>query len=92
LPNHASFAFRGIDGNELLMHLDLAGIAASSGSACKTGDPEPSEVLLAVGLDREWALGSLRITVGRSTGPSDIDRLLALLPDAIARLRAPVAA
>jgi cysteine desulfurase len=87
LPNHASFVFKGVDGNALLMHLDLAGIAASSGSACKTGDPEPSEVLLALGLSREWALGSLRLTVGRATTREHIDRVLAVLPDIVAKLR-----
>ncbi len=87
LPNHASFVFRGIDGNELLMHLDLAGIAASSGSACKTGDPEPSEVLLALGLTREWALGSLRVTLGRPSTEAEVDQLVSVLPGAIAKLR-----
>lgn len=88
LPNHASFVFQGVNGNDLLMHLDLAGIAASSGSACKTGDPRPSSVLLALGLPPEWALGSLRVTVGRGTTEADVDRLLAVLPGLVARLRA----
>jgi cysteine desulfurase len=88
LPNHASFVLRGMDGNELLMHLDLAGIAVSSGSACKTGDPEPSEVLLALGLPREWALGSLRVTVGRGTTDAHVDRLLDVLPGIVEKLRA----
>lgn len=88
LPNHASFALRGVDGNALLMHLDLAGVAASSGSACKTGDPRPSDVLLACGLTPEWASGSLRLTVGRATTDADIERVLAVLPDLAARLRA----
>jgi cysteine desulfurase len=87
LPNHASFVFRGVDGNALLIHLDMAGIAASSGSACKTGDPEPSEVLLALGLAPEWALGSLRITVGRPTTDADVDRLADVLPRAVATVR-----
>lgn len=87
LPNHASFVFRGVDGNELLMHLDVAGFAASSGSACKTGDPEPSEVLLALGLTPEWALGSLRVTLGRPTTAGEIDRLLAVLPAIVHKLR-----
>lgn len=87
LPNHASFVFAGVDGNELLMHLDLAGIAASSGSACKTGDPEPSEALLALGLTREWALGSLRLTLGRATTEAEIDRLLTVLPGMVAKMR-----
>ncbi len=87
LPNHASFVFRGVDGNELLMHLDLAGFAASSGSACKTGDPRPSAVLLALGLAPDWALGSLRLTVGRQTRLEDVDALLKTLPAIIDRMR-----
>jgi cysteine desulfurase len=88
LPNHASFVIPGIDGNELLMHLDLAGVGASSGSACKTGDPEPSEVLLALGLPRDVALGSLRVTVGRPTTAAHIDRLLGVLPGIVGKMRA----
>ncbi|MDW8328006.1 MAG: cysteine desulfurase family protein [Anaerolineales bacterium] len=88
LPNHASFVFRHVNGNDLLMHLDLAGIAASSGSACKTGDPRPSGVLLALGLEPEWALGSLRITVGRGTTEAHVERLVAVLPKVVEKLRA----
>ncbi|MFN2119304.1 MAG: cysteine desulfurase family protein, partial [Anaerolineales bacterium] len=71
LPNHASFAFRSADGNLLLGLLDAAGFACSSGSACKTGSPEPSEVMAEIGLSREWGLGSLRVTVGKDTMPDD---------------------
>jgi len=88
LPNHASFVFRHVNGNDLLMHLDLAGFAASSGSACKTGDPRPSGVLLALGLEPEWALGSLRITVGRGTTETHVERLVTVLPKVIEKLRA----
>jgi cysteine desulfurase len=87
LPNHASFVFEGIDGNALLMVLDVNGFACSSGSACKTGDPEPSEVLTALGLHRSWALGSLRVTLGERTTPEDIEAFINLLPDLVARLR-----
>ena len=87
LPNHASFVFEGVDGNALLALLDVAGFACSSGSACKTGDPEPSGVLLALGLSRPWALGSLRVTLGAPTTPADIEAFLAALPQAIARIR-----
>jgi cysteine desulfurase len=87
LPNHASFAFRGVDGNALLMHLDVQGIAASSGSACRTGNPEPSEVLLSMGIAPEWALGSLRLTVGRKTPDADIDAALTVIPQAVEKLR-----
>ncbi len=67
LPNHASFVFRGLDSQKLLTLLDIAGYACSSGSACKTGNPAPSEVLLALGLSRELALSSLRVTLGKDT-------------------------
>lgn len=87
LPNHASFVFENVDGNDLLMHLDLAGFACSSGSACKTGSPEPSEVLTAIGHTPQWALGSLRLTLGNATQSSHIEQLLAVLPGLIARIR-----
>jgi cysteine desulfurase len=87
LPNHASFVFEGVDGNLLLMMLDNTGFACSSGSACKTGDPEPSDVLTAIGLPRVWALGSLRITLGRSSNLADVDRLIAALPDLVRQAR-----
>jgi cysteine desulfurase len=87
LPNHASFVLAGVDGNALLAALDLAGFACSSGSACKTGDPEPSSVLLAMGLAPDLALGSLRVTVGRQTTEADIDAFCDSLPKLIARLR-----
>lgn len=92
LPNHASFVFDGIDGNRLLAALDLAGFACSSGSACKTGDPEPSSVLLAVGIPPELALGSLRVTLGWPTTEADIDRFLAALPKLVTALRSRAAA
>lgn len=88
LPNHASFVFEGVDGNSLLMHLDLNGIAASSGSACNTGNPEPSEVLINMGYDRQRALGSLRLTVGQQTTDADIDYVLQVLPQAVEKIRA----
>jgi cysteine desulfurase len=87
MPNHASFVFQGVDGNELLMMLDIEGFACSSGSACKTGDPTPSEVLMALGLPPEWALGSLRITLGTQTTPEEVDAFLAVLPSVIERNR-----
>ena len=87
LPNHASFVFEGVDGNLLLMLLDVAGFACSSGSACKTGDPEPSEVLAALGLSRSWALGSLRVTLGAATTPQEIGALLGVLPELVRKAR-----
>jgi cysteine desulfurase len=87
LPNNASFVFRGADGASLVMALDMAGFAVSSGSACTSGDTEPSHVLLALRIDRETAKGSLRVTVGRATTQSDIDSLIAALPDIVGRVR-----
>jgi cysteine desulfurase len=87
LPHNASFAFRNISGNDLLMHLDLAGIAASSGSACRSGNPRPSATLEALGLAPEWTKGGLRITVGRQNTITDINRLLSVLPKTVMRLR-----
>lgn len=87
LANHASFVFKGVDGNALLMLLDDAGFACSSGSACKTGDPEPSEVLLALGLSPEWALGSLRVTLGSRTTDADIDAFLSALHALVEKAR-----
>jgi cysteine desulfurase len=87
LPNHASFVFKGVDGNELLMMLDIEGFACSSGSACKTGNPEPSEVLSAIGLERDWALGSLRVTLGKDTQPEEIDAFLTTLKACIEKSR-----
>lgn len=88
LPNHVSFVFNQVDGNLLLMHLDRVGFACSSGSACKTGNPEPSDVLLALGLSPKWALGSLRVTLGKHTTPAHIDLLCDNLPSIVSKLRA----
>ncbi|HEY3217800.1 MAG TPA: cysteine desulfurase family protein [Candidatus Limnocylindria bacterium] len=94
LPNNASFVFPGTDGSSLVVALDMEGFAVSSGSACTSGDTEPSQVILALGIDRETAKGSLRVTVGRSTTEADVDAFLAALPGIVSRLRtaAPVTA
>jgi cysteine desulfurase len=87
LPNHASFVFEGVDGNLLLQLLDAEGFACSSGSACKTGNPQPSEVLTAIGFSRNWALGSLRVTLGQSTTPEEVDAFLQSLPNLVRKVR-----
>ncbi len=87
LPNHASFVFRDVDGNLLLQMLDSAGFACSSGSACKTGNPEPSEVITALGYSRDWSLGSLRITLGIDSTPEQIESLLKTLPGLVEKTR-----
>jgi cysteine desulfurase len=88
LAHHASFAFRGVEGESVVLSLDLAGIAASSGAACAEGEPEPSFVLTAMGLPPEWSLGSLRLTLGHANDETDVERVLEVLPRIVERLRA----
>jgi cysteine desulfurase len=77
----------GTDSGTLLMHLDLAGVAASSGSACTTGAVEPSHVLVAMGIPRDLGVGALRLSLGRETTEGDVDRAAEVLPAIIARVR-----
>jgi cysteine desulfurase len=87
LPNNANFWFEGVEGESIVIQLDLLGIAASTGSACSTEKLEPSHVLLAIGLRPEQAHGSLRLSLGRWTTEKDIDYALEVLPKVIKRLR-----
>ena len=87
LPNNVNFSIRYIEGEGLLLLLDMAGIAASSGSACTSGSLDPSHVLLAIGLPHEIAHGSLRLTLSEFTTEEDIDYLLEKLPPIVDRLR-----
>ena len=88
LPGSVSVVIAFVEGESILLALDLAGIAASSGSACTTGSVEPSHVLVAMGVPAELARGSLRITLGRLNSEADIDRLLEALPPIVERMRA----
>jgi cysteine desulfurase len=88
LPNNANLSFAGVDGESILLSLDRQGIAASSGSACTAGSIDPSHVLLALGLPPELGAGAVRFTLGRQTTEAHIERVLALLPGIIERLRA----
>lgn len=87
LPNNASFVFAGIEGESILLNLDLLGFAASTGSACTSGSVDPSHVLLAMGFPAEQARGSLRLTLGKENTPAEIEKLLAVLPGILAKLR-----
>lgn len=87
LPGNANFSFEFIEGESLLLSLDMKGIAASSGSACTSGSLDPSHVLLAIGLPHEIAHGSLRLTLGDDNTDEDIDYVLEVLPDIVQRLR-----
>jgi len=88
LPNNASLAFKGMDGESIMLALDLEGICVSTGSACTTGETEPSFVLKAMGLPDEWAIGSVRMTLGHATSEADIEHVLGVLPGVIEQLRA----
>lgn len=87
LSNNTSFCFEFIEGESLLLNLDLKGIAGSSGSACSSGSLEPSHVLLAIGLSHEIAHGSLRLSLGEVNTEEDIDYVLQVLPEIVDRLR-----
>jgi len=87
LPNNASFAFEGVEGESILLNLDLLGFAASTGSACTSGSVDPSHVLVALGLPPEWSHGSLRLTLGKNNTQEDVDAILAVLPGIIEKLR-----
>lgn len=87
LPNNVNVSIKYIKGEGLLLHLDLVGIAASSGSACTSGSLDPSHVLLAIGLPHEIAHGSLRLTLSEFTTDEDIDYLLEKLPGIVQTLR-----
>ena len=87
MPNHASFLFWGADGNTLLMLLDIEGFACSSGSACKTGSPAPSDVLTSLGISPDWALGSLRVTLGNNTTWEEVNAFLSVLPGLVEKTR-----
>lgn len=87
LPGNANFSFQFIEGESLLLHLDLKGICASSGSACTSGSLDPSHVLLALGLPHEIAHGSLRLSIGKQNTKEEIDYVLEVLPQIVDRLR-----
>jgi len=86
-PHVLNLSVAGADSEGLLMHLDIAGVAASSGSACTTGAVEPSHVLLAMGVPRELALGAIRFSLGRESTAADVDRVVEVMPSVVAKVR-----
>jgi cysteine desulfurase len=86
-PHLLSVAVPGADSEALLMHLDLAGVAASSGSACSTGAVEPSHVLVAMGVPRDLALGAIRFSFGRESTMEDVERAVEVVPAVVAKVR-----
>ncbi|GER86407.1 cysteine desulfurase NifS [Dictyobacter vulcani] len=87
LPNSASFAFEGVEGESILLNLDLLGVAASTGSACTSGSVDPSHVLVAMGFPSGWSHGSLRFTLGKHNTEEEVETVLGALPGIIERLR-----
>jgi cysteine desulfurase len=87
LPGIANISFEGIEGESLLLMLDMQGICASSGSACTSGSLDPSHVLMAIGLMHEIAHGSLRLSMGEQNTPEDVSHILEVLPGIVKRLR-----
>lgn len=87
LPNNASFCFEGVEGESILLNLDLLGVAASTGSACTSGSVDPSHVLVAMGFPPEWSHGSLRLTLGKENTRDDIETVISALPEIIEKLR-----
>jgi cysteine desulfurase len=85
LPNFATCAFAGRRGEDMLLALDLAGVAVSSGSACASGSLDPSHVLIAMGMDLDRALGSLRLTTGYATTDEEIARAIEILRAVLTR-------
>ena len=87
LPNNVNVSFPGIEGESILLALDLGGVSASSGSACSAASIEPSHVLLAIGRSAEQARGTIRITIGRTTTDEDVQYMLNLLPNIVNKLK-----
>lgn len=87
LPNNASFSFEGVEGESILLSLDLLGFAASTGSACTSGSIDPSHVLTAIGLPPEWSHGSLRLTLGKENTREDVEAVIAALPGIVEKVR-----
>lgn len=87
VATNANFSFRYCEGESILLSLDMKGICASSGSACTSGSLDPSHVLLAMGIPHEVAHGSVRMTLGRENTEEDIDYVLEVMPEIVARLR-----
>jgi len=87
LPNNVNISFSGIEGESVLLALDLAGVSASSGSACSAASIEPSHVLLAIGRSAKEARGTVRITIGKNTSDEDVEYMLNLLPDIVKKLK-----
>ena len=87
LPNNVNFSFEGVEGESMILRMDMNGICVSSGSACTSQSLDPSHVLMALGLKHEQAHGSLRMTLGKDNTPAHVDKVLQVLPEVVQMLR-----
>jgi cysteine desulfurase len=87
LPTTTNVSLKGVDGQSLVVALDLKGVATSTGSACSSGSLEPSHVLIAMGLPDEWLQGAVRLSLGSGNTSAEVDTVLEMLPPIVARLR-----
>jgi cysteine desulfurase len=87
LPGTASLLFRHVESESIVLGLDLKGIGVSAGSACTSGNVEPSHVLVAMSVPLDWAMGAVRCSLGRSTSPEDIDYVIACVEPLVTKLR-----
>ncbi|MFQ5519999.1 MAG: cysteine desulfurase NifS [Candidatus Methylomirabilia bacterium] len=87
LPGTLNLCFRHVESESIVLGLDLKGVAVSAGSACTSGNVEPSHVLVAMGIPLDWAMGAVRATLGRTTSSEDIEHVLDVLPPVVERLR-----
>jgi cysteine desulfurase len=87
LPTTTNISFKGVDGQSLVVALDLKGVATATGSACSSGSLEPSHVLIAIGLVDEWLRGAVRFSLGSGNTLAEVDAVLHMLPPIVARLR-----
>jgi cysteine desulfurase len=87
LPGTLNICFRHVESESIVLGLDLKGVGVSAGSACTSGNVEPSYVLVAMGVPLDWAMGSVRATLGRENTEEDVDYVLAVLPPLVERIR-----
>ena len=88
LPGTVNVCFRHVESESIVLALDLKGIGVSAGSACTSGNVEPSHVLVAMGVPLDWAIGAVRFSLGRATSAEDVDYVLEVLPPIVSRLHA----
>jgi cysteine desulfurase len=85
LPNNINLSFKGLEGEALMLYLDASGISVSTASACSTGSTELSHVIKSIGVPKEWASGTVRLTLGKYTDKTQLDYVIKILPSIVAK-------